>query len=291
MSHRRWMSPTESLLVITVEEEAFLTTHGIDQHDVYDAGGGSAIDCSRKMRSPVNMRYRVAINVEPCSAGHAMRDRLGACVMCNPILLYDQPPDAELEEPLVLDRLATPGILTDEEAEFMRHHGIGSEKLYYARGRPRRIYGPIMKANGYIAATQVTRCHRGHALRDRKGTCLVCFPASMKFLERHSSAGWVYVAYSRAGRIYKVGTSNDLDDRLEQLNIHQYGGHGDWRIVDKCWSDEAGRAEHRVQTLLAEHGVEGDYGGRPEYCRELFRCNRKVALAALRAGTGGKTAT
>lgn len=273
MSHRRWLSPTESLLVISVEEDAFLTAHGIDQHEVYDALGRTPEVCIRAMAHPVNARYRVAIGVQPCAGGHAMCDRLGRCVMCNPSVL-------DAAAPAVVRAFR----LTHEEAAFLAHHGIAADKVYDAEGTKRSVYGPVMREKGYVAAVNVTRCIHGHALRDRKGKCLVCNPAILKFRERHTAAGWVYLAYSRAGRIYKVGSSADIDDRFEQLNIHRYGGRDDWQLVEQCWCAEAGRSEHNVQSLLAEHGVEGDYGGRPEYCRELYRCNRKVALAALRAG-------
>lgn len=270
MSYRRWLSHNESLLVITAEEDSFLTGHGIDQHDVFDGTGMTVDEWCRHMKQ--DGHSRVAIGVAPCEEGHAMRDGDGLCVMCHPVSLDPLP-------------VTPPSMFTNEEIEFLRHHDIELGQVYFARGQPRRVYGPVMKTHGYIAATQVTRCLRGHALRNRRGACLICNPASMKFLERHHAGGWVYLAYSAAGRLYKVGTSNDLDDRFEQLNIHRYGGQDDWVAIERAWCDEAGRAEHAVQAQLASHAVEGDYGGRPEYCRELFRCNRRLALAAFRQGT------
>lgn len=91
-----------------------------------------------------------------------------------------------------------------------------------------------------------------------------------------------YVAHSKAGRLIKIGTSGDLSDRFEQLNIHQYGGYADWVMLDAVHCEAAGRVEKDLQVALRRYQVTGSYGARPEDCRELFRCRPSIALAALR---------
>jgi hypothetical protein len=266
MSHRRWMSPTDSLLVITAEEDTFLTLHDIDQHDVFDGTGMTAEEVAAGLREEPH--WRVAIGVPACSYGHAMRNARGECVMCDPAALLPH------------------GDMNLEEIEFLRYHGISLLHVCMAHGLERAEYGPIMKARGLVAAIGVTRCKQGHAMRNRHGKCLICNPASLAYSKRYRANAWVYLAQSRSGRLFKVGTSADLDDRLEQLNVQGYGNRSDWQLLASVRCNEAGRVEHEVQKHLASYVVVAGYSIREEECRELFRCSKAVALAAFREVTG-----
>jgi len=173
-------------------------------------------------------------------------------------------------------------LLEGYERDFLEHHGIPKDKVFYAGAMKRAQYKEYMKEHGYLIAVGVTRCPEGHGMRSRHGQCIVCNPKGLAYSARHHREATVYVAHTKAGHLCKVGNSANLTDRFEQLNIHQYGGYADWVLLDSFNCLDAGRVEVAIHSRLARYSVDGEYGGRPESCRELFRCKPSVALAELR---------
>lgn len=176
--------------------------------------------------------------------------------------------------------------LSKEQMEFLAHHGIRRSEVFNAAGMRRNEYHSRMKDGGFTIAFNVTVCIRGHALRNRHGKCVQCNPAVLAFQRRHHLEQFVYLAHSRTGRLVKVGTSNDLTDRIEQLNTHQYGGYSDWILLESELCSSAGQVEMAIHTAMARYQVDGSYGARFQSCREMFRCAPSVARTAMRRVLG-----
>jgi len=177
--------------------------------------------------------------------------------------------------------------LTKADIAFLEWHGIMLSETFDASGLSRSEYGPRMKAEGKVAAFGVTRCARErHSLRYRKGTCLRCFPASIRFLQRADEAGIVYIAHSEQIDRIKIGYSSDqVDNRLKIANYEGLGCAYDWRKIATFKSRSAGRIELNLHAALVSFAEPRLWirNGKPIYTREVFDCTYDVARAALSA--------
>jgi hypothetical protein len=148
-----------------------------------------------------------------------------------------------------------------------------------------------MEADEKFFAYNVSPCAKaGHRLRTRSGHCIQCSPAAIGFTKRDYSEGHVYIAASPIGRLFKVGTTADLDRRKSQLNDWRYGRQFDWQMVASVRTENAGRIEGNAHGRLARFAVAGDYirGGRRQRCYELFRCDFSDARDAVQAALEGR---
>ena len=141
-----------------------------------------------------------------------------------------------------------------------------------------------MKAEGKFIAYGVTRCHNGHGLRNRYGTCVECFPATIAFARRSELSGYVYVAESKDIRLFKIGFSgDDPDNRIYIANLDGYGGVGDWTIRLRVKSGRAGAIEIATHRSLVGYRTNRDWirNGSEVVATELFDCDLEEAIAAL----------
>ena len=181
--------------------------------------------------------------------------------------------------------------LIKADIAFLERHGIPLALTFDAVGLTRSEYGPLMKFQGKFAAYGVTRCQKeGHALRNRHGTCLRCFPATIAYIRRANSPGYVYIAQSKKRRLLKVGYSRDqVDNRLYIANCEAHGGASDWekRLVSK--SKIAGRIEIEVHKSLKEYSVSRAWvrNGKEVEPREIYCCDYEHAKAALESVVTG----
>lgn len=110
-----------------------------------------------------------------------------------------------------------------------------------------------------------------------------CKPHNLVFLRRYDDAGLVYVLMSRQSALVKIGTTTDLDRRVDQLNEYGYGGYSDWECLFSLQCGRAGRVEFAAQHALEKWSCARHYerlGVRVE-CRELFACERPRAIEAV----------
>lgn len=179
--------------------------------------------------------------------------------------------------------------LTDEELAFLRWHEIPLDSLFDASGLAGARLKRAMEADGKYFAYNANRCARGHRLKSRAGHCIQCRPASIAFLKRYFAEGYVYVAGSVAGRLLKVGTTQDIGARPDHLNSLRYGGRGDWKIVAYAHTSNSGRVEGEAHGRLAPYAFADDglRDGRGARSIELFRCNFTDAKDALEQALGG----
>ena len=67
--------------------------------------------------------------------------------------------------------------LSKSQKDFLRKHEIEDDQVFDATGYPQSYYRSVMKENGYVVATGVSKCRDGHdSLRTRSGYCAMCNP-------------------------------------------------------------------------------------------------------------------
>lgn len=182
-------------------------------------------------------------------------------------------------------------ILTKEEKEFIKHHGIEPSDIYDARGEIVKVYHDKAKklGCGFVIANP---CPYGHRLKDRSGHCIVCRPMGIAIRKRESGTGVVYVAVN--GKYAKVGMiENNIKDVDKAINKREYrlndeggyGGRSGWTTV-KTWQLEknAGKVEREAQNLLEQYKVEKDYihSGELHSTKELYECSIQTAVNAVK---------
>ena len=180
-------------------------------------------------------------------------------------------------------------VLTNDEKEFIKHHGINPSDIYDARGEIVKVYHDKAKKQG---CGFVLTSPYGHRLKDRSGHCIVCRPFGIAIRKRESGTGVVYVAVN--GKYTKVGMiENNIKDVDKAINKREYrlndeggyGGRSGWTTV-KTWQldKNAGKVEREAQNLLEQYKVEKDYihSGELHSTKELFECPIQTAINAVK---------
>lgn len=177
--------------------------------------------------------------------------------------------------------------LDDDQMAYLRWHDIPLDALLNAHGLSGNSLRRAMEAEGKYFAYNTNRCNRGHRLKSRSGHCIQCRPACIAFLKRHFADGYVYIAGSMAGKLLKVGTTQDVRARSNHLNSLRYGGRGDWRVAAYSYTTNAGQVEGEAHVRLARHAFSGELrDNRGQRCIELFRCDFAEAKLALEQSLG-----
>lgn len=176
-------------------------------------------------------------------------------------------------------------LLTKEEKEFIKQHGLALSEIYDARGKICKEYHDKAKEMGCLWV--INSCQYGHRLKTRSGHCIQCAPKRIVFQRRYSSNGILYIAvakeYCKVG-IVENNTNNSCQAiyrRSITLNLDNgYGNILGWKIV-KYWEvKNAGRIEEEIHQLLAkykENDVNYFYSGELRTAKELFKCSLKTA--------------
>jgi hypothetical protein len=173
--------------------------------------------------------------------------------------------------------------LTKEAKAFCLRHGIPESRLFDAsRFRP-RDFKEIMAAEEKWAAYGVTPCYRGHILRDRHNTCLMCDTARVSFMLRSKLSGYLYVAEGGGRQLMKLGFSTEPANRIKIANYEGWGGHFDWKLVAFAWDAEAGRLEKDLLAHFADQQVllEWERNWQPMVAREAFWSNIEGAIEKI----------
>ena len=151
-------------------------------------------------------------------------------------------------------------------------------------GYPQSYYRSVMKENGYVVATGVSKCREGHdSLRTRSGHCAMCNPASLSFQKRHTNIGDLYVMRSRSTKLIKVGVADSAYDRVISLNKQGYGDIKDWELAHVVRVTKAGYAEEFIHARLLFHAEERYFykGGTMVLAREIFSCSVQDAIKEI----------
>lgn len=179
-------------------------------------------------------------------------------------------------------------LLSDGERQFLSRHQLTVGQVVDARGLSKQARSDLMRSRAAVLAIGSPCEKEGHRLRISPGHCAECDPKKIAFARRHRAPGQVYVACSSALTLTKIGSSVDANVRIAQLNAERYGGAGDWRLIDMCYSSEAGRIEYEAHAALAQCRAEARYrkAGVLTECYELFACPSEVAMTVVRTLIG-----
>lgn len=182
-------------------------------------------------------------------------------------------PDKLLEEIAMLNRQD----LTHEELRFLVAHKIHFENLYDARGQAPTSWNEEAKALGCDFGLSEP-CYRGHRLRDRKGHCIQCATSNIAYMRRASANGFVYIAASKKGQIYKVGSTIDFKQRVQALRRDKYAGLDDWKIICVCRVKNSGRIEFEIHKKLTEYKELRTYevSGKKVTATEAFKASLTI---------------
>lgn len=176
-------------------------------------------------------------------------------------------------------------ILTETEHAFLARHGLTSSDVFDGRhvtsGKER---GRLAKAEGRrVVLRDPSRAKCGHRLTTRSGHCVECDPAKLAYSKRHSAAGLVYVAGSRALGCVKIGVTSDIEGRVRNLTSQSYAGVKDWEMLFYAEFKLAGAVEVAAQGKLAHHKVTRTTSkdGKQQETKEIFQCSFQDAYQAV----------
>ncbi|GHC66371.1 GIY-YIG nuclease family protein [Neogemmobacter tilapiae] len=174
--------------------------------------------------------------------------------------------------------------ITDREFAFLVSQKILLSQVFDARGRGPATFHAEAEAGGYLFG-MAKPCSNGHRLFTRRGHCIECNTASIAFIRRGNSDGYIYLAASQTGRILKIGFSADPVGRSATLNLEGgYGGFSDWERIAHSYVQSAGKIEFGIHRALEDLKIELPYikNGRTQIANELFRGDLKRVWGAYR---------
>jgi hypothetical protein len=174
--------------------------------------------------------------------------------------------------------------LSDEEKRFLTQHGIPTKDVLDVRSVRRREWEPQAKTRGVYIVLGSPCGRAGHRLRTRAGHCAQCDPKKIAFQKRHSATGFVYVAFSVAQKLVKIGSTSSINTRGRTLRNQEYAGANDWRIRRWARVKNMGKVENDAHSLLKGSSSPRAYqkDGRPQQAAEVYRCHPLEAIKALR---------
>lgn len=162
----------------------------------------------------------------------------------------------------------------NDELLVIHRYDIPEERLFYANGLKGELLKRAMRKVDAWVAFATTPCQEhGHTLRTRAGHCFVCKPEGLTYLRRHSAPAHVYLAVAHSTNIYKIGLSQEPNERVVRLSREGYGGHHDWRLVCSRYFGKAGQVEAMLHGLHEIERSNGQYLHSSEglvEARELF---------------------
>ena len=174
--------------------------------------------------------------------------------------------------------------ISEEQLFFLKEHDIPLSKIFDAANQKRETYRKSMKALEKLIAINTTPCSKyGHTIRTRNGHCCQCNTASIAYLKRHYAHGYVYIVGSQEKKVLKVGSTNNIKNRVNSLNFENYASINDWELILYYKCNNIGLIETEAHNKLNKFQVEKTYikNGRTQIAYEIFDCNYDVCKIAL----------
>ena len=172
------------------------------------------------------------------------------------------------------------------EKEFLQKHNIKKTQVFNASGLRTKEWKEEVSSSNYLVAINVTPCEaHGHKLRDVSGHCIICNPRKLEHRRQFKEAGKIYIAYSKAYKLVKVGRASSKSRRITALNQSGYGGISDWELKYEIEVESnSGEVESYAHQLLDEYRLDLGFkrgNGQAETSREIFKCSIRKAINAL----------
>jgi hypothetical protein len=179
-------------------------------------------------------------------------------------------------------------LLSADEVSFLSRHGYSEEDVYDGRYQSKERRAAAAKEAGkhLVLAGVIGRgdCRtQGHRLRTRAGHCIQCNPINIAFQRREDTPGYVYIAGSLSGRVIKIGTTGDLNQRENQMRAEGYGGSKDWIVLFSLYVSKGGEFERAASSRVRGNRVYRSYfkDGIEQGAVELHQCSFSEALRAM----------
>ena len=173
-------------------------------------------------------------------------------------------------------------ILTTAERAFLKRHKLSPTDVYDGRGEHHLTREEEAKRLGKRVLLGET-CDAGdHRLRNRKGHCIQCDIRKLVFQDRYNQIGYVYVAYSAAKKLSKIGFA--ADPAARETTVAGYANASDWCMLFHAFVERAAEVEWRAQSSLSKFHRAVSYtksGGVEQTSKEAFACKPHIAINAV----------
>jgi hypothetical protein len=174
--------------------------------------------------------------------------------------------------------------ITEEQLVFLKENNIPLSKVFDATNQKREVYRKSMKALEKLIAINATPCSKyGHTIRTRNGHCCQCNTASIAYIKRHYADGYVYIVGSQEKKVLKVGSTNNIKNRVNSLNFENYASINDWELILYYKCNNIGLIETEAHSKLNKFQIEKIYtkNGRTQIAYEIFDCSYDTCKNSL----------
>ena len=174
--------------------------------------------------------------------------------------------------------------ITEEQLVFLKENNIPLSKVFDATNQKREVYRKSMKALEKLIAINATPCSKyGHTIRTRNGHCCQCNTASIAYIKRHYADGYVYIVGSQEKKVLKVGSTNNIKNRVNSLNFENYASINDWELILYYKCNNIGLIETEAHNKLNKFQIEKIYtkNGRTQIAYEIFDCSYDTCKNSL----------
>jgi hypothetical protein len=182
--------------------------------------------------------------------------------------------------------------LTKEQKDFIKKHQISEEVLFDANGEQMSedLKQRMLEAEK-VLAYNVSGCaeHNEYNFTDIEGVFVQGDTDKIPFALRTYKTGYIYIAGSKKTHLIKVGSSNEVKDRIKTLNIAttKSGSIDDWELIFQAKTETLGKVERMFQQKLCEYKSASQYEkGKLQNGGELYRCSYNKAKDAMVAAEG-----
>jgi hypothetical protein len=169
--------------------------------------------------------------------------------------------------------------LTKDQKDFIKKHQISEDLLFDANGEG---MSDELKQNMSDTKTVLAYNATGsienpdHNFINIDGDFVQAELDKIPFALRTYKTGYIYIAGSKKSHLIKVGSSNEVKDRIKTLNITttKSGSIDDWELIFQAKTETLGKVERLFQQKLSEYKSSAQYEkGKLQNGGELYRCS------------------
>lgn len=180
--------------------------------------------------------------------------------------------------------------LTKEQKDFIKKHQISEDMLIDANGEAMSddLKQRMLETEKVIAYNVGGAENNDYNFTDIDGVFVQGDTDRIPFALRTYKTGYIYIAGSKKNHLIKVGSSNEVNDRIKSLNIASKSGTiDDWELILQAKTTSLGKVEKMFQQKLSEYKSSSQYEkGKLQNGGELYRCSYNKAKEAMTAAEG-----
>ena len=182
--------------------------------------------------------------------------------------------------------------LTKEQKDFIKKYQISEEVLFDANGEGMsEDLKQRMLDTEKVIAYNVSGCEENsdYNFTNTEGVFVQGDTDRIPFALRTYKTGYIYIAGSKKTHLIKVGSCNEVNDRIKALNIttSKSGNIDDWELILQAKTTVLGKVERMFQQKLSDYKSATQYEkGKLQNGGELYRCSYNKAKDAMNAAEG-----